>query len=42
VSGTRDIPLGQKHYAQSEHEVRYAHGCIRMFSLQNHWKDFEV
>jgi len=42
MSGTRDIPLGQMNYIQSEHEVKHAHVCVRMFSLQNHWKDFEV
>jgi len=42
MSRTRDIPHGQMHYAQSEHEVKHAHVFVRMFSLQNQWKDFEV
>jgi hypothetical protein len=28
VSRTRDIPQGQMHYTQSEHEVKHAHVCV--------------
>jgi hypothetical protein len=44
MSGTYDIPLGQMHFAQSEHEVKHAHmhmcvlECIVSKTTENIWK----